>query len=116
MVYPMLRASSWIIGVAVFAGLFTHSGMAQKKEQEQRGRKIVTRVAPVYSDLAKQLHVGGVVKLEVIVRSDGTVKSTRVVGGNPVLINSATDAVAKWKFEPASAETDEALQLTFDPR
>lgn len=36
-------------------------------------------------------------------------------GGNPVLLESATDAVRKWKFEAASADTTEVLQLPFDP-
>jgi hypothetical protein len=31
-----------------------------------------------------------------------------------VLIESATDAVRKWKFQTASAETTEVLQLTFE--
>ena len=64
---------------------------------------------------AKRMHVGGVVKVEVVVRANGSVKSTKAVGGNPVLIDSATDAIRKWKFEAASAESTEVLQVTFEP-
>lgn len=50
-----------------------------------------------------------------MVRANGSVKSTKALGGNPVLVESATDAVRKWKFEAASADTTEVLQLTFEP-
>lgn len=77
-------------------------------------RKVATRVAPVYPELAKRMHIHGVVKVEAIVRPNGAVKSTRVLGGNPVLVDAAQQAIAKWKFEPAQAETTEVVQLTFD--
>ena len=76
-------------------------------------RKVTTRVAPVYPELAKKMHIHGVVKVEAVVKPNGTVKSTRIVGGNPVLLESAKDAVGKWKFEPAQSETTEVVQLVF---
>jgi outer membrane biosynthesis protein TonB len=45
----------------------------------------------------------------------GTFKSTKVMGGNPVLIESASEAVRKWKFEAAREDTTEVVQLTFAP-
>src|SRR5579864_1934978 len=63
-------------------------------------RKIASRVTPVYPELAKKMHIRGVVKVEAIVRPNGSVKTTRVLGGNPVLVDAALDAVGKWKFEP----------------
>lgn len=77
-------------------------------------RKVSTRVAPVYPELAKKMHIHGAVKVEAIVRPNGTVKSTRVLGGNPVLVEAAQDAVTKWKFEPAQGETTEIVQLAFE--
>lgn len=77
-------------------------------------RKVETRVAPAYPELAKKMHIRGTVKVEAIVRPNGTVKSTRVLGGNPVLIQSAQDAVSKWKFEAAQGETTEVVQLSFE--
>lgn len=77
-------------------------------------RKITSRVAPNYPELAKKMHIRGVVKIEAIVRPNGTVKSTRVLGGNPVLVDSAVEAVGKWKFEVAQNETTEVVQLTFE--
>lgn len=77
-------------------------------------RKVSSRVAPVYPELAKKMHIHGIVKLEVIVRSNGSVKSSRVLGGNPVLVEAAQDAVSKWKFEPAQGETTEIVQIGFE--
>lgn len=77
-------------------------------------RKVASKVAPVYPELAKKMHIHGVVKVEAVVRPNGAVKTTRVLGGNPVLVDAALDAVGKWKFEAAQAETTEVVQVTFD--
>jgi TonB family protein len=77
-------------------------------------RKVTSRVDPVYPDLAKKMHIHGVVRIEAIVRTNGVVKSTRVLGGNPVLVDAALDAVGKWKFEPAQNETTQVVQVSFD--
>jgi TonB family protein len=60
------------------------------------------------------MHIHGTVRVEAIVRPNGSVKSTRVLGGNPVLVDAAQDAVTKWKFEPAQAESTEVVQLAFE--
>lgn len=77
-------------------------------------RKISSRTSPSYPDLAKKMHIHGIVRVEAVVRANGTVKSTRVLGGNPVLVDAAVDAVGKWKFEPSQNETTEIVQLTFE--
>ena len=59
--------------------------------------------------------MNGVVNVEVAVRADGSVKTTKLLGGDPVLADSAIDAVHKWKFGVAPAETTEVIQVTFDP-
>jgi TonB family protein len=110
----MHRAGTFIVVAVLSAGLFTGTSTAQ--QQGHTDRKVVDRVAPVYPELAKRMHIAGVVKLQVVVRANGNVRSTKVVGGNPVLIQSATDAVQKWKFETASEETTGVVELTFDPR
>ena len=110
----MHRAGTFIVVAALSAGLFTGNSTAQAPDHADR--KVVDKIAPVYPELAKRMHIAGVVKLEVVVRANGIVRSTKVVGGNPVLIQSATDAVRKWKFETASEETTGVVELTFDPR
>lgn len=88
--------------------------MAQAQTPAER--KVVEKVDPVYPALAKRTNLRGVVKLEVEVRPNGSVKSVKVVGGNPVLLDSATDAVRKWKFDAAPEETTETVRVSFEPR
>jgi len=103
-----------MVALALFGGLFT--GTSRALPQGHTERKVINRIAPVYPEIAKRLHVSGVVKLEVVIRPNGSVKSAKAVGGNPVLIQSATDAIRKWKFEAGPDETTDVIQLTFDPR
>jgi TonB family protein len=77
-------------------------------------RKVSSRVEPVYPDLARKMHIRGIVRIEAIVRTNGAVKSARVLGGNPVLADAALDAVGKWKFEPSQNETTQVVQVSFD--
>ena len=94
--------------------LATAIAIASAQSAPGSDRKIASRVAPNYPELAKKMHIHGVVKVEAIVRPNGTVKSTRVLGGNPVLVDAALDAVNKWKFEAGQNETTEVVQLTFE--
>ena len=48
------------------------------------------------------MNIVGTVRLAVIVAPNGTVKSSKPLGGHPVLVNAAMDAVKQWKFEPGS--------------
>ncbi|MFZ0419453.1 MAG: energy transducer TonB [Candidatus Sulfotelmatobacter sp.] len=98
--------------VVLSASLAMLQGAAQTKDQLER--KIIEKVAPVYPSLAKRMNIKGTVKLEVVVRANGTVRSTKVVGGNPVLIGAATDAVHNWKFEPALNETTGVVEVLFE--
>jgi TonB family protein len=108
----MRRVGILIVAAALFAALSTRTSMAQTEGHPER--KVVRKIAPFYPDLAKLMHVSGVVKLEVVVRANGRVKSTRVLGGSPALIESATDAVFKWRFEAAPKESTEVVQITFE--
>jgi TonB family protein len=106
--------------VLTFLAVLALAGMAilpamVVSAQAHSERKATTKVAPVYPDLARRMHVQGSVKLELVVKADGGIKSTRVIGGNPVLIQAATDAVTQWKFQTSPSETTEIVQLTFQP-
>jgi TonB family protein len=101
-----------VIAVALTAIAVSKTSRAQARDHAER--KVVSQVAPFYPEVAKRMRVTGVVKMEVVVRANGKVKSAKVLGGSPVLIESATDAVFKWRFEVAPEESTEAVQITFD--
>lgn len=76
-------------------------------------RKITKKVAPIYPQLALQNRLTGTVKLMLVVTPEGAVKSVRTLGGNPVLVTAAEDAVKQWKFEATKKESSEAVALKF---
>jgi TonB family protein len=110
----MRRVSSLAVALGLCIGAFTATGGAQA--EAHLGRRAIEKVAPVYPELARRAHIRGVVKLEVVVRPNGSVKSANALGGSPALIQSAIDAVRKWKFEAAPEETTELVQLAFEPQ
>jgi TonB family protein len=78
-------------------------------------RKIRIKVDPAYPDIARKMKLNGVVRVQVVVSPNGNVKETKVIGGHPILVTAAVDAVKKWKFDPANAETTGILEIKFDP-
>jgi len=98
------------LGVIVFSPAFS---IAQ--EQPETTRKIVTRVVPVYPELANRMQIRGTVRVEAVVAPNGKVKFTQVIGGSPVLVKAAVDAIEKWKWGPAPQETKEIIELNFHP-
>lgn len=76
-------------------------------------RPVKQRVAPVYPELAKRMHVAGVVKIEATVEADGSVSATKTVSGNHMLAGAAEDAVHKWKFVPAADKSTVEVEINF---
>ena len=87
---------------------------ARCQETAEAKRKVKSQERPVYPDLARRMNVHGKVKLELTVAPDGTVKSVRALGGHPVLVTAARDAVRNWKFEPGPKETIQIVEVNFD--
>jgi TonB family protein len=80
--------------------------------QEQGSRKALVRVTPKYPELARKMHLVAKVKIEVKVAPNGDVIKTSVVGGHPVLVQSAEEAAKQWKFE-AGTQSTEIILFTF---
>jgi TonB family protein len=62
-------------------------------------RKIVD-VKPIYPEAARAAQARGVVILDVIIATDGSVSDARVVRSSPPFDEAAITAVRQWKFEP----------------
>jgi TonB family protein len=89
---------------------------SQETNQGEIKRKAKAKVEPRYPPLARQMKLSGKVKIEVTVSPDGRVKDTRVIGGSPVLVNAALDAIRMWRYESAPKETVETIEIEFkDP-
>jgi TonB family protein len=104
-----------VMGVMLTCGLVGSLPMAaQSYEQVGGERKVVTRVDPDYPDALKRLYIGGVVRVEVVVAPNGTVKSTKLLGGSPILGQSSMKAIKQWRYVPGAEETL-TVKVEFDP-
>ena len=61
--------------------------------------KLVSQARPVYPPEAKQARVQGVVQLQAIIGTDGHVASLSVIGGHPLLVPAAVEAVSQWVYQ-----------------
>jgi TonB family protein len=88
-------------------------GFSQTSGTDEGKRKVKSKTSPVYPELARRMNVSGKVKIEVIITPDGHVRSTRVLGGHPLLVQVCQDAVKEWKFFPAPEETTQIVEFDF---
>ncbi len=112
------RAAAALLALLLGAAVFSPLVLAQDssvQEQPEAKRKVVNKVVPVYPELARKLQIRGIVRVEVVIAPSGKVKMTHVIGGNPVLAQSAVDAIGQWKWTPAPQETQELVELSFHP-
>jgi TonB family protein len=90
--------------------------VAQEEKTEEISRKAKTKVAPIYPDIARRMSIAGTVRLAIVVAPNGSVKSSKAMGGHPVLVNAAMDAMRLWKFEPAATESTGIVEFKFQPQ
>ena len=55
------------------------------------------------------LGIGGTVRLNAKVLANGTVADVQIMGGNPILADSAAKAVKTWKYAAAASSSTETL-------
>jgi TonB family protein len=92
----------------------TGTAHGQQASSAETARRVVRQTPPVYPEMARKIGLGGTVKVVAVIAADGDVKSVEPVGGSPLLIKAAEDAVAKWKFAPGS-ESRQTVELHFTP-
>jgi len=61
---------------------------------------LIDKVQPVYPQLAKQARVQGSVHFTAIIGKDGHVQDLQLIGGHPLLVQAAQDAVKQWVYKP----------------
>ena len=110
------RTLIWLLTLVAMIPVGAVPVAAQQAQNDQLGRVAKVRIQPTYPDLARKLNVVGVVKIEVTVAANGTVKNARVVGGHPLLANAALEAAWKWRFEPAASDSKGIIQFKFEPQ
>jgi TonB family protein len=106
------RIASGLVPLALIATAMT---LALPLHAADSDRAIKQRVSPTYPELAKRMHVSGVVRISATVAPDGSVSATKTVSGNHMLAGAAEDAVHKWKFVSAPEESTVEVDINFAP-
>ena len=76
-------------------------------------RSPVSKVPPVYPELARRMHVSGTVVMHLTVQPDGSVSDAKVESGHALLATAALQAARQWRFEPAPDTTDQTVDINF---
>jgi len=107
------------VGMALLACLVvSFASVPVRSQTEDAGapdRKLILRVEPKYPPTLERLYIGGVVRLQVDIAPNGNVEGAQLLGGNPILGQSAIAAVKQWKYAPAKTKTRTVERLEFDP-
>jgi TonB family protein len=61
---------------------------------------LISKVDPVYPEIAKAAHVQGIVVLHAVISKTGDVEDLHVISGAPMLTASAIEAVKQWRYKP----------------
>jgi TonB family protein len=107
----MLRLFVLSVSLLLFGVMAVQTPLAQ--DSPSSVRKILTRTLPICPPLARRMHLEGTVRMMVTVAADGRVRSVDVLGGHPLLVQAAQDAVSKWKWVPAEKESHELVEMKF---
>ena len=103
-----MRAVSRIILIA--GGLLA---LTVTPVRAQASRKVLSSPAPIYPELARRMHLSGVVKVLLTVGADGQVKNAEFQGGHPVLIDAVQVALKEWKYAPSGSESKILVEFRF---
>jgi protein TonB len=66
----------------------------------EQAANLIRKVAPVYPALAKQARIQGSVRFQVVIGTDGIVRSLQLISGHPLLVEAARNAVRQWAYRP----------------
>ena len=97
----------------VLASLAVLPSTTAQQVRSDSKRRIVAQVSPVYPEMAKNIRLSGTVRLRATVAPGGKVIRTEVLGGSPLLVLSATNAVSRFTWEPKTEETQETVEINY---
>jgi TonB family protein len=61
---------------------------------------LIKKVQPAYPSSAIRMHVEGAVQLLATIGKTGNITAVKILSGEPLLAQSALDAVKQWKYKP----------------
>ncbi|MFZ1157646.1 MAG: TonB family protein [Candidatus Sulfotelmatobacter sp.] len=78
-------------------------------------RRLLTSFEPKYPETLQRLGIGGTVRLALTVAPKGNVENVALLGGNPILAESAILAVKRWTYAVARSRSTIEVSIPFDP-
>ncbi|HEY6386721.1 MAG TPA: energy transducer TonB, partial [Candidatus Acidoferrum sp.] len=102
---------SWMdrLEIALLGGL--------REDSSDLFKRLIASPHPAYPELARRAGIQGVVRLQVKVKTDGSLEVQKILQGEPVLADAAIDAVKHWRANPASingTRVETISTVTFD--
>jgi protein TonB len=70
------------------------------EDSDEFKKRIISWKPPEYPVLAKRAGLQGIVRLQIRVKTDGTVSVDKVLEGQQTLADAATAAVRQWRASP----------------
>ncbi len=67
---------------------------------ESMRQRVISHPEPVYPEFARRARIQGAVVLGTVIGADGSVKTIRVLSGDPALAASAVEALRQWRYRP----------------
>jgi TonB family protein len=89
-----------------------HSILAAPPSNETR--TVISRISPVYPELARRMRVTGIVLIRAVVLPNGKVAETYIESGHPLLRAAAEDAVRRWRFAANPDSSDCIVSVGFE--
>ena len=108
------RLAALILGI-ILGGLSALSSGSAQTIKTAGERKVISRVDVTYPRLAQQMRLQGTVKISATVAPAGKVVKAELIGGSPVFVPYALNAVSLLKWEPGPKETTEIVEIDFVP-
>ena len=77
-----------------------------------RKARLIHQVPPVYPVEAIEQEITGRVELEAVISVEGLIQQVKVLSGDPLLAESALEAVRQWRYQPTKLNGLEVEVIT----
>ena len=118
-----MKSTSSCLTFLPFAALcllgFIQSVVAQINplgESKESRAALMKLSPPIYPELSRQARITGDVRVKIELRPDGTVDTTEVVDGHPILSPAVLESIQKSTFECRNCKEETTLVLTYSFR
>jgi TonB family protein len=95
--------------IAILGGL--------REDPEEFKKRLISSPPPEYPQIAQRAGLQGVVRLQVRLKTDGTLVVEKVLEGEPALVDGATAALKQWRANPelyGGRKVDVITTVTFN--